>query len=75
MDLSSSPPSDWTDSDLDDQDSDKGPQPLAFLPIDPFPNLGLQINGLPVAIVDSSKFDEDTEKDSLTPAHAVATAL
>ncbi|KAF1344999.1 hypothetical protein BDV97DRAFT_402741 [Delphinella strobiligena] len=71
----SSPPSSDSDSDWDEQGSDGQPQPLAFLSIDPFPNLGHNISGHPVAIVDSSKFDEDTEKDSLTPAHAVATAL
>jgi hypothetical protein len=37
--------------------------------------LNLSINGSPVAIVNISNFDEDTDSKSLTPAHAVSTIL
>ena len=48
---------------------------LAFLQDEPFPDLNLSIDGLPVAVVDTGRFDEETDKQELTPARAVSTIL
>ena len=48
---------------------------LAFLQGEPFTGLYLSIDGLPVAIVDTGRFNEETDKQELTPARAVSTIL
>jgi hypothetical protein len=50
-------------------------RPLAFLQAEPFPGLNLYIDGCPVAIVNTGDFDEETDKEKLTPARAVSTVL
>jgi hypothetical protein len=69
---------DYSDEDEDEDEYDEfdfEPTPLTFLRAQPFPGLNLSIDGSPVAIVNTSNFDEDTDRENLTPAHAVSTIL
>ena len=66
---------DHDDGDDDDWYAQRELTPLAFLQDEPFPGLNLSIHGSPVAIVDTNKFDEETDKEELTTARAVATVL